>query len=68
MLETYCRPRSVFLVNSVFGLHEGWIGARLQRSGWKEILSGRLRWGTEWPHMLGLLEETGWSYLVDPSP
>ena len=58
MLETYCRPRSVFIVNSVFALHEGWIAARLRSAGWKEVLSGRLRWGTGFPHMLSLVEES----------
>ena len=45
MLETYCRPRSVFIVNSVFALHEGWIAARLRSAGWKEVLSGPLEMG-----------------------
>ena len=58
MLETYCRPRSVFIVNSVFALHEGWIAARLRSAGWREVLSGRLRWGNGFPHMLSLVEES----------
>eukprot|EP00435_Cladocopium_sp_Y103_P075093 s33_g53.t2 len=65
VLETYCRPHSVFIVNSVFALHEGWIAARLRSQGWKEVLSGRLRWGNGFPHMLSLVEETGWVYMVD---
>ncbi|CAL1142685.1 unnamed protein product [Cladocopium goreaui] len=65
VLETYCRPRSVFIVNSVFALHEGWIAARLRSAGWKEVLSGRLRWGNGFPHMLSLVEETGWVYMMD---
>lgn len=58
VLETFCRPRSVFIVNSVFALHEGWIAARLRRAGWKEVLSGTLHWGAGFPQMLNLVEET----------
>ncbi|CAJ1362575.1 unnamed protein product, partial [Effrenium voratum] len=65
VMETFCRPASVFLVNTVFPLHEGWIGQRLQSRGWREVLSGRVAWGVGFPGMLNLVEETRWSYLVD---
>ncbi|CAE7289688.1 unnamed protein product [Symbiodinium necroappetens] len=67
VLETHCRPRSVFLMNINLPLHEGWIADRLLGAGmpWREVLSGTLRWGWSYPHMLGFVEEARWMYLVD---
>jgi len=67
VLETHCRPRSVFLMNINLPLHEGWIADRLLGAGtpWREVLSGTLRWGWSYPHMLGFVEEARWTYLVD---
>lgn len=69
LLERFCRPRNVFLVNSALPLHQGWVADRLLRvpnSTWREVHSGWTKWSSvPWPGMLDLFRSSDFRLLAD---
>jgi len=69
VLERYCRPRHVFLINARLPMHQGWVADRLLRtpgSSWREIDSGLTEWSSiPWPGMKELLRYSSFQILAD---
>ncbi|CAE8617952.1 unnamed protein product, partial [Polarella glacialis] len=67
LMEKYCRPRHIIIMNTNMPLHQGWVVQRLlgqPGSTWREILGGMIRWG-DFPGILNFIQDTHWRFLAD---